>query len=222
MWTTASNGAPSSGDPKGERKVEEIPDLPTLGREEEEAERPRFDQLKPATATPRFSTFRLGATTTLPVIRTLQKPQAFWELLKLIFCKIHDERHNTNVEFYAAPTERHGVNGRSSSKARIDKLFEAVKADFSTIFKRNEGFELEPRVLAYLVSQLQMYLPESDVDVKGRAYEEIVGSNLRGDRGEFFTPRNICQMADLYARLQVRASSSLIQRAVLEAFLLLR
>ena len=38
-------------------------------------------------------------------------------------------------------------------------------------------------------------LLESDVDVKGRAYEEIVGSNLRGDRGEFFTPRNICQMA---------------------------
>ena len=37
-------------------------------------------------------------------------------------------------------------------------------------------------------------LLESDTDVKGRAYEEIVGSNLRGDRGEFFTPRNICQM----------------------------
>jgi len=36
---------------------------------------------------------------------------------------------------------------------------------------------------------------ESDIDVKGRAYEEIVGSNLRGDRGEFFTPRNMCRMA---------------------------
>jgi type I restriction enzyme M protein len=47
-----------------------------------------------------------------------------------------------------------------------------------------------------LVMQLQMYsLLESDIDVKGRAYEEIVGSNLRGDRGEFFTPRNICRMA---------------------------
>jgi type I restriction enzyme M protein len=38
-------------------------------------------------------------------------------------------------------------------------------------------------------------LLESDIDVKGRAYEEIVGSNLRGDRGEFFTPRNVCRMA---------------------------
>jgi type I restriction enzyme M protein len=33
------------------------------------------------------------------------------------------------------------------------------------------------------------------VDVKGVAYEEVVGSNLRGDRGEFFTPRNACRMA---------------------------
>ncbi|WP_199178237.1 HsdM family class I SAM-dependent methyltransferase [Mycobacterium hubeiense] len=37
-----------------------------------------------------------------------------------------------------------------------------------------------------------LYTP---VDVKGVAYEEIVGSNLRGDRGEFFTPRNACRMA---------------------------
>ena len=180
---------------KGERKVEEIPDLPTFGREEEEAERPRFDQLKPATSDALLFAFR-RCHNYIAGNQGLQKPQAFWELLKLIFCKIHDERHSTNVEFYAAPTERHGVNGPLVAKARIDKLFEAVKADFSTIFKKNEGFELEPRVLAYLVSQLQMYsLLESDVDVKGRAYEEIVGSNLRGDRGEFFTPHNICQMA---------------------------
>lgn len=180
---------------KGERKVEEIPDLPTFGREEEEAERPRFDQLKPATSDALLFAFR-RCHNYIAGNQGLQKPQAFWEFLKLIFCKIHDERHGTNVEFYAAPTERHGVNGPLVVKARIDRLFEAVKADFSTIFKKNEGFDLEPRVLSYLVSQLQMYsLLESDVDVKGRAYEEIVGSNLRGDRGEFFTPRNICQMA---------------------------
>jgi type I restriction enzyme M protein len=75
-------------------------------------------------------------------------------------------------------------------------LFEAVKADYPTIFQPGDVVALTPQVLAYIVSQLQMYsLLESDVDVKGHAYEEIVGSNLRGDRGEFFTPRNICNMA---------------------------
>ncbi|WP_202596419.1 HsdM family class I SAM-dependent methyltransferase [Mesorhizobium loti] len=81
-------------------------------------------------------------------------------------------------------------------KKRISSLFAEVKSQYSTIFKSNEEVDLNPEVLAYIVSQLQMYsLLESDIDVKGRAYEEIVGSNLRGDRGEFFTPRNICQMA---------------------------
>ncbi len=126
----------------------------------------------------------------------LQKPQAFWELLKLIFCKIHDERHNDEVEFYAAANERHGVNGPLKVQKRIEILFNQVKDDYPTIFKKSESVDLKPVVLAYLVTQLQMYsLLESDIDVKGRAYEEIVGSNLRGDRGEFFTPRNICRMA---------------------------
>lgn len=180
---------------KGERKVEEIPDIPTFGRNEDEAERPHFDQLKPATSDALLFAFR-RCHNHIAGNQGLQKPQAFWELLKLIFCKIHDERNNENVEFYAAPTERHSVNGHLKVKTRIETLWSEVKKDYGTIFKPSEGIELEPRVLAYIVSQLQMYsLLESDVDVKGRAYEEIVGSNLRGDRGEFFTPRNICQMA---------------------------
>jgi type I restriction enzyme M protein len=179
----------------GNRIVEEIPDLPIFGRDEEEAERPRFDQLKPATSDALLFAFR-RCHNYIAGNQGLQKPQAFWELLKLIFCKIHDERRNDVVEFYAGPLERGSSNGYLKVKDRIEALWEEVKKDYGTIFKASEGIDLEPRVLTYLVSQLQMYsLLESDVDVKGRAYEEIVGANLRGDRGEFFTPRNICQMA---------------------------
>jgi type I restriction enzyme M protein len=47
-----------------------------------------------------------------------------------------------------------------------------------------------------VVGQIQSYyFLETDFDVKGAAYEEIVGANLRGDRGEFFTPRNVCSLA---------------------------
>jgi hypothetical protein len=100
------------------------------------------------------------------------------------------------VQFYASSTERHGLNGSIKVKQRIDKLFSSVKGDFPTIFKPAEAIDLNAGVLSYIVTQLQMYsLLESDIDVKGRAYEEIVGANLRGDRGEFFTPRNICRMA---------------------------
>lgn len=179
----------------GQIIYEEIPDLPSYGQTEEEAERPRFDQLKPASSDALLFAFR-RCHNYIAGNQGLQKPEAFWELLKLIFCKIHDERDSQDVEFYAAGNERSGINGPLKVKARLDKLFAEVKKEYPTIFPANEAIALKPPVLAYLVSQLQMYsLLESDVDVKGHAYEEIVGANLRGDRGEFFTPRNVCNMA---------------------------
>lgn len=180
---------------RGKISFEEIPDLPSYGQSEEEAERPQFDQLKPASSDALLFAFR-RCHNYIAGNQGLQKPQAFWELLKLIFCKIHDERESDQVDFYAAANERTGINGPLKVKKRIDTLFDAVKADYPTIFQANDVVALTPNVLAYIVTQLQMYsLLESDVDVKGHAYEEIVGSNLRGDRGEFFTPRNICNMA---------------------------
>jgi len=179
----------------GTVSTEEVPDLPVFGRGDEEQDRPRFDQLKPATSDALLFAFR-RCHNYIAGNQGLQKPQAFWELLKLIFCKIHDERQNDEVQFFTAANERHGVNGPLKVQKRIEALFTQVKADYPSIFRQSESIELKPVVLAYLVTQLQMYsLLESDIDVKGRAYEEIVGSNLRGDRGEFFTPRNVCQMA---------------------------
>ena len=75
----------------------------------------------------------------------LQKPQAFWELLKLIFCKIHDERESREVEFYSAANERAGINGPLKVKKRIDALFDAVKDDYPAIFQENDMVALTPR-----------------------------------------------------------------------------
>ena len=181
-------------DENGKVRFEEIPDVPSKGKSEDEAERPRFDQLKAASSDALLFAFR-RCHNYIAGNQGLQKPEAFWELLKIIFCKIHDERGSDEIQFYATAKERYGLNGRLKAKRRLDQLFEQVKADFVTIFRENDVIELNPEVLAYIASQMQMYsLLESDIDVKGRAYEEIVGSNLRGDRGEFFTPRNVCQM----------------------------
>ena len=178
----------------GKVKIESVPDIPEAGQDEAEIDRPTFDQLKPATSDALLFAFR-RCHNYIAGNQGLQKPQAFWELLKLIFCKIHDEQQNV-VCFYAGASELHGLNGVVKVKQRIESLFDAVKAAYPTIFHENDTMELQPNVLAYIVSQLQIYsLLDSEIDVKGRAYEEIVGSNLRGDRGEFFTPRNICRMA---------------------------
>lgn len=176
-------------------RFDEIPDLPPYGAAGDDAERPKFDQLKAASSDALLFAFR-RCHNYIAGNQGLQKPEAFWELLKLIFCKIHDERGSDEVQFYVTSKERGGLTGVLKAKLRAEQLFDKVKAEYSTIFKPSDKIELEGPVCAYLMSQLQMYsLLESDVDVKGRAYEEIVGSNLRGDRGEFFTPRNICKMA---------------------------
>lgn len=126
----------------------------------------------------------------------LQKQPAFFELLKVIFCKIEDERNIPyDLEFYTTSSERSNPDGQLTVKKRIAKIFTRVKKKHGKIFDANDEIKLAPRSLAYIVSELQKYsLLNTDIDIKGKAYEEIVGANLRGDRGEFFTPRNVMKM----------------------------
>ena len=144
----------------GKIAFEEVPDVPEFGRGDETTDRPRFDQLKPATSDALLFAFR-RCHNYIAGNQGLQKPQAFWELLKLIFCKIHDERHNDEVEFFSTANERHGVNGPLKVQKRIEALFDQVKDDYPAIFKKSEVLELKPVVLAYLVSVLPARLLDS-------------------------------------------------------------
>lgn len=127
----------------------------------------------------------------------LPKDKAFFELLKVIFCKIHDERNIPKaLEFYATAKEKASNDGRLTVQKRIGKIFDEVKKRYPAIFDSNDVITLKPRSLAYVVGEIQRYsFLDTHIDVKGKAYEELVGSNLRGDRGEFFTPRNVQRMA---------------------------
>jgi type I restriction enzyme M protein len=73
----------------GKVNIEEVPDLPEFGRGDEDEDRPRFDQLKPATSDALLFAFR-RCHNYIAGNQGLQKNQAFWELLKLIFCKIEE------------------------------------------------------------------------------------------------------------------------------------
>lgn len=180
----------------GKIVFEEIVDIPAAGQTEADAARPRRTDLMPATADNLLFAFR-RCHNYIAGTEGMQKPEAFWELLKIIFCKIEDERSKV-LEFFVTPGELAGAMSAAAAKARITKLFtEKVVKKYPTIFVgADREIQLKANVVAYVVSQLQRYyLLASPVDVKGVAYEEIVGSNLRGDRGEFFTPRNACRMA---------------------------
>ena len=179
----------------GRFEFQEYNDIPPADGSLEDVDRPKRNTLKKAYEDNLLMVFRT-CHNHIYVTDGLQKQPAFFELLKLIFCKTLDEQNvGKPIEFYVTSGERSNQDGQLTVKNRITRIFKRVKKQFPQIFAASDEIELQPRSLAWIVSELQSYsLLETHVDVKGKAYEELVGANLRGDRGEFFTPRNIMRM----------------------------
>ena len=169
-------------------------DIPLEG--EQEPKRRQFSELIPATDGLRAVFKRCHDY--LHVNGNCGKEKAFFELLKLIFCKVFDEQETSGVmEFSISQEERRSDLGQRKLKTRITALFEQVKARYPYIFpSAGEMIELDNRSLAYIVAELEKYnFQETKSDIKGEAYEEIVNVTSRRDQGAFFTPRNVCDMA---------------------------
>jgi type I restriction enzyme M protein len=127
------------------------------------------------------------------------KERIFWEYLKLLFAKIEDEQSEGRPRFAIRNAEeRNTAQGQREVKDRVEILFRDVKArsEYKGLFDATaEGIRFQPNIVAYIVAQLEKYdFLHSSVDVKGMAYETIVGPTLEGTRGEFFTPRNVVKM----------------------------
>ena len=177
----------------GQYTIAEVVDIPPRGKSLEDYEKLAFRELRPATELE--SVFR-RCHDYIYGNQGLPKDMSFHELLKVIFCKVHDERESQQIRFYVTSKEKRTPMGQIKVKERLNELFNEVKHHYKHIFKQDETIELNDNVLAYVVGQIQHFsLILTDTDVKGAAYEAIVGANLRGDRGEFFTPRNVCKMA---------------------------
>ena len=184
-------------DDKGVIQFMDYNDIPSADGNIDDINRPKRASLKNASDDNLLFTFRT-CHNHIYVNEGMQKQPAFFELLKVIFCKIEDERNIPKaLEFYATSEERSNSDGQLTVKNRIEKIFDRVKKEKKNakIFDPNDTIKLNPRTLSYIVSEIKKYsLLNTRIDIKGKAYEEIVGANLRGDRGEFFTPRNVMAM----------------------------
>lgn len=130
----------------------------------------------------------------------LTQDKRFSEIIKIIFCKIEDEKNllDDYATFYITPQEKESETGLNNFRSRVGQLFEFVKTRFKqdNIFNRYDDFILNDRCLSFAVAQFQKYsLLDTDVDIKGVAFETFVGANLRGEHGEFFTPREVVRLA---------------------------
>lgn len=117
-------------------------------------------------------------------------------IIHILFCKIYDELHtppDRDVEFRAG-----GGEEPAQVADRIHRLFEEqVKREFSEIFDREDQINLDNDSLTYVVGSLQNYsITDERIprDAIGEAFEVFIGPALRGEEGQFFTPRNVVRM----------------------------
>ncbi|SDJ28184.1 type I restriction enzyme M protein [Actinokineospora alba] len=128
----------------------------------------------------------------------MPKDAAFWQFLYLLFAKMYDERVSRGTgraRFRTEMAEPFSEEEFTPLRERILALFEDVKTEYKSVFKSSDEITLSDRALSFIVSELGPYdLSATDVDAKGLAYQELVGTNLRGDRGQYFTPRGAVKL----------------------------
>lgn len=121
------------------------------------------------------------------------------EMTKLLFCKLQDEKFASDspIPRFRVGTEDH-MDNFSQVRSRIDDLFDEVKEALhgEGVFEEHETIVLENRSVAYVVGELQGYsLMQTDEDAVGSAFEVFAESKFAGEKGEFFTPREIVRTA---------------------------
>jgi type I restriction enzyme M protein len=115
------------------------------------------------------------------------------QVINILFCKVFDEMDKgpeEYVEFRCGVGEDPEVVHQ-----RLLGLFARVKERYGDVFTPTDTIEVDPENLAYVVGELQSYaVTEASRDAIGDAFEVFIGPTLRGEEGQFFTPRNVVKM----------------------------
>ncbi len=126
----------------------------------------------------------------------LTPTDAFDELAKILFIKIRDEkkarRDGEPYDFQIKTRER-----AKSVANRINRLYREAKIQDPEVF--TEDIEIDESRLFSVVNHLQgISLNQTDLDVKGVAFERFLGNFFKGEIGQFFTPREVVEfMVDM-------------------------
>jgi N-6 DNA methylase len=131
-------------------------------------------------------------------IDKLDPTASFDEFSKILFIKIiHDKLINENKNGLDLPTIKKLYQSENKRKEYIDKWFqENIEIYYPEIFPNNEKITLSFPAIEYILNELneKFNLQDSFTDVKGKAFEEFLPSQLRGKGlGQFFTPRTIVE-----------------------------
>lgn len=119
----------------------------------------------------------------------------FEEVFKLIFTKLYDEmesgrRRNRHLEF------RNYGEKDVELKTKIQELFDDAKKKWEGVFSGDAKITLTPSHLSVCVASLEtVKLFNSNLDVVDEAFEYLISKSSKGEKGQYFTPRYVIDMA---------------------------
>lgn len=135
--------------------------------------------------------------------------EALDELSKIIYSKIYDER--TTIDAGKGASFRFQIYGAGNTEeiaSNIRDLYkEATEKDLSRYSQRIPGYErsrgvfkqqirLSSNALVKVVEILQNYsFLDSKGDIKGRAFQKVLGPAIRAGMGQYFTPDEVVKLA---------------------------
>ena len=140
----------------------------------------------------------------------------FEEVFKLIFTKLYDEilsaedrreiekklKRGKDLKDLKNENDFRNLEFRTSgrphkTKEKINKLFDKAKNEWGGIFDKEEPIKIsDENHLQICIGFLQsVKLFNSNLQVIDEAFEYLVNKSAKGEKGQYFTPRNVIDMA---------------------------
>ncbi len=119
----------------------------------------------------------------------------FEELFKLIFTKLYDELESGRDRKRFLEFKDYGYT-ETELRDVIGSLFEKAKKKWEGIFPPDSKIGLVPSHLAVCIGTLEaVRLFNSNLDVVDEAFEYLINKSSKGEKGQYFTPRYVIDMA---------------------------
>ena len=112
------------------------------------------------------------------------------EMINLILCKIYDEKFTKKDAILTFRVSECDKN--NEVEERLQKLFNKVKAKYDDVLETTDEITFDGNTLRHIVGKIQNFcLIETDRDIIADAFEVFTGYSLKGEQGQFFTPKNV-------------------------------
>lgn len=107
------------------------------------------------------------------------------EVVKCLFCKLLIERDSIPMPETEDPI---------AVASFVRSLFSRVRSEFPEIYDNSSELLLDPISIKFVISSLDFEVMDPAHDPVGDAFEAFVGSESRGNSGQFFSPRSATRL----------------------------